>query len=114
MIYKNVRPLPIEVVNPRTGERRIIQPNGITPELPPGLENGEYRGFLAPLFSTPIPQNFQNLLRTNELFETENVQDGFYNVSNPLLENEEKEDGADSVKILNETPKKGRGRPKKS
>lgn len=110
MIYKNIRPFPIEVVNPRTGEHRAIQPNGITPELPEGLER-TYNGYLVPLFSSPVPQNFSKLLKTNELFEKEDISDGLFDVGNTLLENDEEK--VSEPILLNEV-KRGRGRPKKA
>lgn len=110
MIYKNVRPFPIEVVNPRTGERRAIQPNGITPELPDGLEN-IYVGYLVPLLSSPIPESFRNIMQTNELFETDSREtDGFFKHVDQLMENGGKKE--ETIQVLNEQ-KRGRGRPKK-
>ena len=101
MIYKNVRPFAIEIVNTVLNERYIIQPQGLTPNMPEGLENGSYAGTLIPLVSeSRLVRGVGE--RDSELFETENTNDGFF----------ESEENDGELIPLNEQ-KRGRGRPKK-
>ncbi len=100
MIYKNVRPFAIEIVNTVLNERYVIQPQGLTPEMPKGLDRGAYEGTLIPMIVE------SKIVRAKNDFDGELFQEGFSN--DGLYESQEESDGS----LLNEV-KRGRGRPKK-
>lgn len=104
MIYRNNRPYPISLLNESTGATYVIQPNGLTPDLPESLA-AFYEGTLIPLYTSPVSKSVQTKMVDNELFETEEFSDGLFEV-------ESEDNKVEEVKILNEV-KRGRGRPKK-
>lgn len=104
MIYRNNRPYPISLLNESTGATYVIQPNGLTPDLPESLAQF-YEGTLIPLYTSPVSKSVQAKIVDNELFETEEISDGLFEV-------ESEDNKVEEVQILNEV-KRGRGRPKK-
>jgi len=101
MIYRSTRPYPISLSNAVTGQHYVIEAYSLTPDLPEGMDK-VYEGILVPLI-TPgkIVRGVGE--RDSELFESSTVNDGFF----------ESEEEDSELIPLNETVKKGRGRPKK-
>lgn len=101
MIYRSLRPFPITISNPKTGEQYIVESNGLTPELPEGLDKLGYDNVLVPLYtSDKIVRGIGE--RDGELFEDYSGNDGLYET-----------DTNDSELIPLNEAKRGRGRPKK-
>ena len=101
MIYRNNRPFPITISNPKTGEQYIVESMGLTPKLPDGLDKMGYDNVLIPLYiSEKIVRGVGE--RDGELFEEYSGNDGLY----------ESGDNDSELIPLNEA-KRGRGRPKK-
>lgn len=101
MIYRSTRPYPISLSNDSTGQHYVIEAYSLTPDLPEGMDR-VYEGILVPLISSSkIVRGVGE--KDSELFEHENTNDGFF----------ESEENDKDLIPLNETQKRGRGRPKK-
>lgn len=101
MIYRNTRPYAINLVNTIENKNYIVEAYSMTPDLPEEFAK-RYGDVLVPLIAeSKIVRGVGET--DSEIFEHTNLNDGFFeseNVDNGLIP-------------LNETVKKGRGRPKK-
>lgn len=101
MIYRNTRPYAINLVNTIENKNYIVEAYSMTPDLPEEFAK-RYGDVLVPLIAeSKIVRGVGE--KDSELFESSNGNDGFY----------ESEQTDNDLIPLNETVKKGRGRPKK-